>query len=196
MPGIAANTIPVDNTAGTAREMKPFENVRELIGLGDFAGSVIDGIPNYDPTASATRVLINGAHGNGGSPIYHRHFGSIAADNHGRVHVAYRRALGHATYFEGGIYEVVVEHNGQQRSAERQLVAPVAGWDISDPRFLLLPNGNLLLVWQELHLDSPCLADQAVFKAKISKDNGETYSAAWTLTRAGMDTAGCSVSSS
>lgn len=185
LPPVTADTMLVDNAAGSARETKTFEDVRELLGLGDFAGSVIDAIPNYDPTASATRVLINGATENGGSPIYHRHFGSIETDNIGRVHVAYRRALGHATYFEGGIYEVVVEHSGQQRSAERQLVAPVAGWDISDPRFLLLPDGNLLLVWQELHIASPGLADQAVFKAKVSRDNGETYSAPWTLYTSG-----------
>ncbi|RVK73162.1 exo-alpha-sialidase [Sinorhizobium meliloti] len=185
LPQLSAETMLVDNADGSAREAKPFDAVRQLLGLGDFAHSVVDFIPNYDPSASATRVIIDGSTENGGSPVYHRHFGTIETDNIGRLHVLYRRALGHATYFEGGIYGVYLEHNGQQRSAERQIVAPVAGYDVSDPRLLKLPNGDLLLVWQELHLASPGLADQAVFKGKVSKDNGETWSAAWTIFTSG-----------
>lgn len=129
-----------------------------------------------------TRIIIDGVTENGGAPIYHRHFGTIERDNIGRIHLMYRRALGHATYFEGGIYGVYLDHNGLQRSAERVVVAAVAEHDISDPRLTLLPNGNMVLAWQEIPIISPgTVGTPIVFRAKLSKDNGATWSAPHTI---------------
>lgn len=139
-------------------------------------------IPDYVPSSGPTRVIINGNAENGGSPVYHRHFGTIETDNIGRVHVMYRRALGHATYFEGGIYGLYLEHNGQQRSSEKVIVAPVAGKDISDPRLTRLPDGDMLLIWQELPITSPgVVGTPVVLKAKLSSDNCATWGAEYTI---------------
>lgn len=131
---------------------------------------------------SVEAILIDGTTENGGSPVYHRHFGTIESDNTGRLHVYYRRALGHATYFEGGIYGVHLTRNGQERSAEFAVISPVSGYDISDPRLTLLPNRDMLLVWQELPITSSGnVGAPVVFKAKISNDNGETWGSAYTI---------------
>lgn len=139
--------------------------------------------PVYTPTTSlaSRRVLFNGNTENGGSPVYHRHFGSIAVDHRGVIHLVYRRALGHAGYFPGVICYATLDHNGNERSAETVLVEPALpdGRDLHSPMLLVLPTGRIIMTYTELNTSTS--GGACLFKCMHSDDNGVTWSSPVTF---------------
>lgn len=134
--------------------------------------------PVYTPTTSSafTRTLFNGNTENGGSTVYHRHFGSVVVDHRGIIHGVHRRALGHAGYFSGVICHYTLDHNGNERSAEKVILSPASpnGFDLHSPMLLVLPNGRILLTYTELNTSGS--GGACIFKCVHSDDFAESWS--------------------
>lgn len=137
--------------------------------------------PVYTPTSaiSETRVLIDGSTENGGSPVYHRHFGSIIRDHTGVLHVFYRRALGHATYFEGDLCHVSIDHDGNERSAETVILAHGTDRDLHSPMAVVTPSGRIVLTFSDVQM--PSAGDSVDFRSMYTDDNCGSWSSPTTF---------------
>lgn len=104
--------------------------------------------PAFAPTAnaSAVRTIVSGDDG------YHRHFGSMARDERGNLHVVYRRALGHTTYYEGAICHMVLADDGAEIQPETVLVPIQSNWDHEAPQIFVTPEGIMTLVYGSVGL--------------------------------------------
>lgn len=146
-------TFLVDGARYPTRDLDPAR-------LGDLALAA----PAFEPVATnaSVRTIINGDDG------YHRHFGSMAADDRGVLHLFYRRALGHATYYEGALCYRRLDHNGYQIGAEQVLVPIRAGWDMGAPKVVITPTGRIVATYAQVSL--PASAATPVEFFAIHKD--------------------------
>ncbi|WP_048647512.1 sialidase family protein [Nitratireductor soli] len=174
--------VPDDAITGVkiADESEGLSSILLKLGI-DRAPDALPKTPQYTPTSSIseTRVLINGSTENGGSPVYHRHFGSIIRDHTGVLHVFYRRALGHATYFEGDLCHVSIDHDGNERSAETVILAHGTDRDLHSPMAVVTPSGRIVLTFCDVQM--PSAGNSVDLRSMYSDDNCGSWSSPTTF---------------
>lgn len=124
--------------------------------------------PYWDPSGSKTRTIVSGT-----SDSLHRHFGGIAVDAGGAVHIAYRRGAVHAVSGDGSIIYTRLDNGGVGTPTEEVVAAPDAGRDLRDCAVIVTPTGRIIVFFTDR---SDAGVDVAYFK-ETHKDPGD---AAWS----------------
>lgn len=193
-PSIVANTMLVDNAAGTARENKTFPQVKALLNISELTSDSVDAdkidgsdrvailqklgidaalvsantsIPDYDAgSVDSVRTLLSNADGK------HKHFANITRDGLGRVYVTYRHADEHGVIGNTELRMLRIDNNGHGPTVQTTVIAGAANRDARDGAIAVLPSGRVCLVYS----DVPVSGD-TYFKALYSDDRGDTFSA-------------------
>lgn len=152
------------------------EELRHTAEVSGLFTNAVGPVPSYVPGAASTRTLMAGETFNGGDPKYHRHFGGIVRDRHGRVHIIYRRATEHGVGVPGVICQITLANEGRgapSPSDERVIVPAITGRDQRDCNIGITPDGDLIITYADVSQDG---VDPTVFKTIYSTDDSENWS--------------------
>ena len=124
-----------------------------------------------DSSLAATRTIFAGGH--------HRHFGGMARDSRGRLHVVYRRAAGHMMSMPGTIGHTILAANGDVLVAETDIVPATENVDHRDPCIGIMPSGRIVVNWTDAPTSGA--GSPHVFLSIYSDDGGATWSSPVTI---------------